>query len=244
MDQKQIMFLIANILAGVGTFLFTISSVFRSKKKILATQCVYHFGFAVAADIMLGGYVGLFQEVMSGVRNLFVIFNKNTRIVNIAVMIVAVLLSAFGMYVEAYGLDLGFFKINPLYENCNGYGDYLARGGWMSFLPIIANLQYSIVVLKVKNPILLRSSLLFSAVCWSTYLFYIGSVASAILNLMSLGINTYQLISYILVLRKKGVRIIDDIKGTGEINVSVIKEAEAEPEEVATTPDVEANPSN
>ena len=241
MSEGEIIILVANIIAGVGTFLFTISSVFRSKKKILATQCVYHLGFAVVADIMLKGWVGLFQEVMSGVRNLFVIFNKNTRIVNIIIIIFAVFLSAFGIYIEALGLHLGPINIEG---KSKSFSEFMAMGGWMSFLPIVANLQYSVVVLKVKHPIILRSSLLFSAICWSTYLFSINSYLSASLNLLSLAINTYQMIAYIIILRKQGVRLIDDIKGTGEVEVSVIKNEAEKNNEVEVVNEVNEKPLN
>ena len=202
MPQADLIVLIANILAGIGMFLFSISGIFKSKKKILGTQTVYHLGFAVVADIMLKGYVGLFQEMMSGIRNLFVIFKKNTRLVNIIIIVIAVLLSGFGMYVEAYGFNLGFIHINAMFENCNGFGDYLSRGGWMGFLPIVANLQYSVVVLKVKNPLLMRASLLISCSSWAIYCFYIHSYISAGFNVLSFVINGVQLIIYLRAMRK------------------------------------------
>ena len=210
MTEAEVIKLIANILAGFGMFLFSISGVFKSKKKILATQTVYHLGFAVPADIMLKGYVGLFQELMSGIRNLFVIFKKNGRIVNIIIIIIAVLLSGFGMYVEAYGLNLGFIQIAPIFENCNGYGDYLARGGWMGFLPIVANLQYSIIVLKVKNPVLLRISLMISAASWAIYCFYINSFISAGFNILSFVINGVQLGIYLHYAKKDNPEISEE----------------------------------
>lgn len=206
MSQTDLIILIANILAGIGMFLFSISGIFKSKKRILVTQTVYHLGFAVPADIMLKGYVGLFQELMSGIRNLFVIFNKNNRIINIIIIIVAVLLSSFGMYVEAYGFDLGFIHINKMFTDSTGYTDYLARGGWMGFLPIIANLQYSIVVLKCKNPIIMRISLLISCSSWAIYCFFIRSFISAGFNLLSFVINFVQLIIYLRVTKKSNTK--------------------------------------
>lgn len=248
MSEGQIIILIANILAGVGTFLFTISSVFKSKKRILGTQCIYHLGFAVAADIMLSGWVGLFQEVMSGIRNIFVIFNKNTKVVNITIIVVAVLLSGFGLYVEALGIHWGALVIKGKSET-GDFWDYIwHQGGWMGFLPIVANLQYSVVVLKSKHPITLRVSLLISAVAWSTYLFYINSYVSASLNLLSLVINTYQLVSYIVFLRKNGISIKESyvtLHKTGNIvnnDTKEVKEEIEEPKEATEAkPEVESN---
>ena len=180
MSPEDIKILIANIIAGIGLVVFCISCLFKSKKKVLITQTINNLGFSIASEIILKAYVGLVSDVIAGVRNLLVIFKKNNKVVNYVVIILGLAVSIVAYYLENEWSTFNYF---------------ISHYQWIGILPIIANLQYSIVVMKdFKNPLVLRFSLIFSTAIWTIYCITKRSYVGAVFNIITAIINIVMVI--------------------------------------------------
>ena len=100
MTPEEIKVLVANIITGAGLLLFAISCLFKSKKKTLTLQTINHFGFMIGSELILKAYVGIVTDLISGIRNLLVIFDKNTKKVNIIVICVGFIVSLMAFVLE------------------------------------------------------------------------------------------------------------------------------------------------
>ena len=186
MTPEEIKVLIANIIGGIGLLVFCLSCLFKSKRKVLITQTVNNLGFSIASEIILKAYVGLVSDVIAGIRNLLVVFKKNSKIVNYVVIILGLVVSVIAYYLEN---DWSTFEY------------FMSHYQWVGILPIIANLQYSIVVMKdFKNPLVLRFSLIFSTSMWTVYCFIKQSYVGAVFNIVTAIIN---IVMVILILKNK-----------------------------------------
>lgn len=152
--------IIANIVGGLAILAMIISSFFKRKNTILGTQIVAHILLAVSEGL-LKAYSSIVQEGISILRNVTVIAKKNNKIINIILILL--------------GLIVGIL-INVLVDN----------NSWIGYLPIIANLEYSIVTLSNKTSVnALKISFFISGVLWAIFFFVIGNYTSGALNLVS-----------------------------------------------------------
>ena len=92
MTKEQIS-IIAIVISFIGNALFTLSSLFHSKKKIIATQSFCH-GLNGAAQLMMGGYGGMIQDFTMLVKNFVLLFVDEARkkfilFINVVCIIVA-----------------------------------------------------------------------------------------------------------------------------------------------------------
>ncbi|MDE7264066.1 MAG: YgjV family protein [Anaeroplasmataceae bacterium] len=185
-----------NILTLIGMILFVISSFCSRKKDILLFQTGNH-SISVIGEAFLGQVSGAIQDGVSIIRNIFILLNKNNKVWNIIFIVTGALLGT--VFNIVFQLD------DPV---------LMAVG----FLPVIASLQYSIVVLlpKVKVP-KIKASMAFSAICWLIYGLFLKNYSMAIFNAV---IFTVSIISIILYF----------VKGEKEIVSNLIEEAKKESE--------------
>ena len=74
------MVLVGKIVAFVGQVLIVVSSSVTSRKRTLAIQSAGMLTLAVA-NVFLGGFAGVVNNVISVVRNILFVYGKNSRIV-------------------------------------------------------------------------------------------------------------------------------------------------------------------
>ena len=156
-----------NILSGIGMILFFISSFLKSKKKILLFQIGNH-SFSSVSQIFFSdghGFSGAVQDAVSIVRNIVIIFNKNNKY-----------LSAFFIVLA---LSLGIFF--------NVYSYISDQNVWMfvaGFLPVVASLEYSIVILLPNVKVVhIKMAMVVSSLCWAIYGFFILNYVLAVFNI-------------------------------------------------------------
>lgn len=122
---------IGTIISTIAVITFIVSSGFNNKKLILLIQSVGHVLLGIS-EFLSKSFSSIVQEIISITRNVFVYFGKNTKIVNYVLISAGVI---FGTYCCIFGLNW----FHP------------TRGvdfAWYNILPIIANAEYSIVVMK------------------------------------------------------------------------------------------------
>ena len=121
---------ISTIFSSLAILIFIISSSFKSKKNMLFIQVVGHVLLAIG-EFISNAWASIVQEIISITRNGLVYFSKNTKIVNYVLIILGV---AVGLYCGIMGKNTftPWKGIDP--------------AKWYGYLPIIANLEYSIVV--------------------------------------------------------------------------------------------------
>ena len=103
----------------------SLSSTRKTARGVLLVQILSQFFFGASA-IVLGGYTAAVQNGISVLRNLVAIRKKQCKWIEIVLIILAV------------GLGVAAHMLNP----------ELKFFGW---LPIVANLEYSLAVLWFKN---------------------------------------------------------------------------------------------
>lgn len=172
-----------NILTLIGMILFVISSFCTRKKDILLFQTGNH-SLSVIGEAFLGQISGAIQDGVSILRNIFILLNKNNKVWNIIFIATGAILGT--LFNVIFQLD------EPV---------LMAVG----FLPVIASLQYSIVVLlpKVKVP-QIKASMAFSSICWLIYGLFLKNYSMAIFNAI---IFTVSIVSFILYFIKRSQSI-------------------------------------
>lgn len=159
----DVFLIVSNVLSFIGMTLFFISSFLKSKKRILLLQSSNHFLNSIGMSLV-GRYSGASQDGVSLIRNIFLLLGKNNKF-----------LTCFFISL-AFGLGLTF-NIIDFVVNAN------VMNFIMGFLPVLANLEYSIVILlpNVKVP-QIKMAMAVSALLWGTYSFYIGIIPNGVFN--------------------------------------------------------------
>lgn len=121
----------STIFSSFAILIFIFSSSLTSKKKILLVQVLGHILLGIG-EFISNAFSSIIQEFISITRNILVYFNKNTKAVNIALIALGI---AFGTYCALYG------------KNTFTPWKGLDEIHWYSFLPILANAEYSIAVM-------------------------------------------------------------------------------------------------
>ena len=147
--------IIGNIISLFGSGGILISTAVKNKKNILKVQTAASF-FLLASDIVLRGYSGAAQDLICIVRNLTVILGKKSKILNFFFII--------------SGVALGVIFNNK---------------GLLGLLPILANLQFSCIVLYPKaDDVMLKASIFASNVCWAIYSLCIFNYVNMTVNIV------------------------------------------------------------
>lgn len=157
--------ILVNIIGGIGMVIFLITAYIKNKKRFLQAQCLGHLFFMVS-EIMTSAWSSIVQEIVSITRNLSVIHNKSSKALNLILIFTGAIVGIL--------VNIIFMKDNPWYGNI------------IAYLPVIANLEYSIVVIK-KNVTVRQIKLAFavSALLWAINFSYLGIFVSALLNLIT-----------------------------------------------------------
>lgn len=122
---------IGTIISTIAVITFIVSSGFDNKNLILKIQCVGHVLLGIS-EFLSKSFSSIVQEIISITRNVFVYFGKNTKIVNYVLISAGII---FGTYCCILGQNW--------YKPWNGI-DF----AWYNILPIFANAEYSIIVMK------------------------------------------------------------------------------------------------
>ena len=140
MTLNHISLLIGNGCSLLAMFTDSVSTTQKTTKRILLTQCVSQVIYCIGTAA-LKGYSGAVQNIVSILRNLFAIREKPNRFVEWGLILL--------------GVALGLV--------CNNMGV-------LGLLPTIANLQYALIILKLRqNEALLKGSFLLHAAMFAVY---------------------------------------------------------------------------
>ncbi len=132
------------IIGGIAMAVFLISPVLKTRKQILIDQTIAHVILAIS-EALMSTFSSIVQETVSIMRNTSVLLGKNTKWLNI-------ILVAFG---ALFGLIA-----NIVWDG----------NSWYGYLPIIANLEYSIIVISpLKSEKYLKLSLSISSYLWAIF---------------------------------------------------------------------------
>lgn len=152
--------IIANVIGGIAMTIFLISSTIKKKRFIIILQTIAHVILAVS-EALLNTFSSIVQEVISITRNVSVLTNKNTKWFNVLLIIL--------------GLVVGI-TFNIIFDNNN----------WIGYLPIIANFEYSIFLMKKNVSVnTLKLSLAFSSLLWCIFFLMSQNYLSGIFNALT-----------------------------------------------------------
>ncbi len=160
---------VATIFSTLAVIVFIVSVTFKNKNKILIIQVLSHILLGIG-EFISKAWASIVQEVISIIRNILVYFHKNTKLINYILIILGVLI----------GLYCGLMGQNT-FTPWKGWDP----AKWYGYLPVIANLEYSIVVCNSKlNAKWLKLALAISSWLWglSFMLQGAGLFLSGILN--------------------------------------------------------------
>lgn len=160
---------VATIFSTLAVIVFIVSATFKNKNKILIIQVLAHILLGIG-EFISKAWASIVQEIISILRNILVFFHKNTKWVNYTLILLGVLI----------GLYCGLMGQNT-FTPWKGWDP----AKWYGYLPVIANLEYSIVVCNSKlNAKWLKLALAISGWLWglSFMLQGAGLFLSGILN--------------------------------------------------------------
>ncbi len=133
----------------------SISSTRKTAKGVLWVQNASQLFYCIGA-IVLKGYSGAVQNVVSVIRNLVVIREINSKFVEWTLLIL--------------GVVLGLFFNNR---------------SWIGLLPVIANLQYTLAVFRFHdNDRALKTSFMLSALMFAIFSLAIWNIVGLFTNLV------------------------------------------------------------
>lgn len=179
--------IIATILSTIAVIIFIIAATLKSKNKVILNQSIAHV-FLIFSEAVSGAWSSIVQDSISLIRNICVYFKKNTKTVNV---ILITLGAVVGVYANIFSTN--FFT--P-WKGIN-------LSPWYGYLPVIANLEYSIVVLKKDVDVKwIKLSFAVSSFLWGITFILMGKalILSGILNL---GTGIVALISFISLSKNK-----------------------------------------
>ena len=152
--------IVANVLSFIANSMFTISTLLKSKRKILLFQSGNH-ALAIVSESITKAYTGLVQEAVCLFRNILFVFVKIKS--KLAKNIISLILMIFAAV-------LGIILNIKLSDNV-----------WYGYIPVFCGLEYSIAVMivftinisDVKAELVLKICLLINSIGWSYYGFKI-----------------------------------------------------------------------
>ena len=181
--------IIANILSLIGNALFTLSSIFKSKKKILLFQSS-NYVFAIISEAMTEAYSGLVQEATSLLRNIVLLFVKtNNKIIKLIITLFFVLIAV------TIGVIINITVSNNI---------------WYGYLPICGTIVYSTAVIlafmlkisELKSEIIIKIGLIINSFIWTTYGFFVKLYPIMIFNIITIILCIISFIRIIIIIKK------------------------------------------
>lgn len=165
--------IIANILSLLGNTLFTLSSIFKDKKKILLFQNSNYI-LAIISEYMTEAYSGLVQESMSLIRNIILLFVKsNNKILKLVITLACVLTAV----------------VVGIYFNYK-----FSQNVWYGYLPILGTIVYSTAVILafminmdiLHQELVIKIGLFINSFIWSSYGFFVKLYPILIFNIITI----------------------------------------------------------
>jgi hypothetical protein len=161
------------IISFLGMITFIYSTTIKDRKKFLLVQVVF-LVIDGAVWLLKNGFSALIQNIVGIARNICIYFNKQTKVLDIVFIVSAVVL----------GLVVINWREFKFYE----------------LLPIMANLEFSIVLLKAKNIKYIKGALIVSSLLWATYALFTGVYVTFAFNMISF---ITAIISLVLIIKKE-----------------------------------------
>lgn len=156
--NEQLAIILGNLISGLGMLVLFISTFLKDKRRMLAIQSFNH-ACSVVAGLMLKGYSGVVQDLISLARNVSVLRGHNGRLLR--------------YFFIGSGLVLGVAFNNR---------------GWLGLLPIIASTEYTVVVVKQgATERTLKWAIVASTLCWAVYSLLLYNVVNAAANVITMG---------------------------------------------------------
>lgn len=147
--------ILGNILMLIGQLVIIYASSSQNKIKILFMQLIAIF-FIIIANLLLKGYSAVVVNVLAIVRNLLTIYGLGNRFTSVLLLIAAVVL-----------------------------GVRFNNRGIIGYLPIVANVSQSAVILSEKaNVKMLKLVIAFASLCWVVFDLAIQAYTGAALDLL------------------------------------------------------------
>ena len=185
----MVVLIIANVLSFIGNALFTLSSIFKSKKKIILCQSS-NYVLAIISEFMTGAFSAMVQEGMSLLRNIILLFAKTkNKIVKLVITLICVTISV------VVGIIINY---------------YFSGNVWYGYLPIMGTIVYSTAVIlafminmsEVKAELVLKIGLIINSIIWSIYGFYVKLYPIGIFNIITIIICIISIIRIIIITKK------------------------------------------
>lgn len=138
--MNSINLLVGNVCSLLAMVTDSVSAAQKTVKRVLLIQCISQLIYC-AGTIVLKGYSGATQNVVSIFRNFFAMGNQSNKYIEWSLV--------------ALGVILGICFNNI---------------GFMGLLPVIANLQYAIVMFRLRgNEKILKISFMLNAVMFAAF---------------------------------------------------------------------------
>ena len=155
--MHPIQLIIGNLCSLLAVFTDSISATRKTTRGVLLVQSVSQIIYGIGS-VVLGGYSGAVQNVMSVLRNFVAIMKIDSKVLKWVMVILGVVLGA-------------------LFNN-------LGIWGW---LPILANLEYTLAVFYFKdNQRALKIAFLISVVLFAVFNGIILSIVGVVTNMIVL----------------------------------------------------------
>ena len=165
--------IIANILSLIGNTLFTLSSIFKEKKKILLLQNS-NYVLAIISEAMTTAWSGMVQESMSLLRNIILLFVKtNSKKVKLIIT-----LSCVTIAVTA-GILINI---------------YYSGNAWYGYLPVCGTIVYSTAIIlafmvnfsAINAELCIKVGLFINSFIWATYGFFVSLYPIMVFNIITI----------------------------------------------------------
>lgn len=181
--------IVATILSSLAMIMFIVAAAIKNKKKVIINQTVAQI-FLIFSEVVSGAWSSIIQDVVALVRNVFVFLKKNTKTVNIVLIVVGVVI---GIYANIF--------TDNFFTPWKG----VILSPWYGYLPVIANLEYSVVILiKDVDVKWIKLSFAISCFLWGITFLIMGKalIVSGFLNICT---GIVALVSFISLSKKKKV---------------------------------------
>lgn len=154
-----------NILSFIGSAFLIMSTFCKSKKKLMLFQSINAFICAVG-NIFLKGYSGLVVNLIAGIKNLMVYFDRMTKTITYIIVILVCIL-----------------------------GVMFNNRGFIGILPIIATVEYSIIVCKKDSTTQdIKVALSINVLLWIAYNIYCIDIVGAVIHTVLLVTTLWNLL--------------------------------------------------
>ena len=165
--------IIANILSLIGNTLFTLSSIFKEKKKILLLQNS-NYVLAIISEAMTTAWSGMVQESMSLLRNIILLFVKtNSKKVKLIITLSCVTIAV------TVGILINI---------------YYSENAWYGYLPVCGTIVYSTAIIlafmvnfsAINAELCIKVGLFINSFIWATYGFFVSLYPIMVFNIITI----------------------------------------------------------